>query len=569
MARKSRIALPTQEALTTQRIFKVGLYVRLSVLNGGKKENDTAETQEAVLRSYVAGKSDFSVVAVYVDNGQTGTDFKRGEFERLIDDVKIGTIDCIVVKDLSRFGRNYIETGEYLEKIFPFLGVRFIAVNDHYDSIDPSASDILTMHLKNLVNDIYARDLSQKICPVIKGKQNRGEYIGNWAPYGYLKSPENKNQLIVDLETAPVVRDIYQWRIEGYGYTDIARRLIASGIPSPGRYRYENGLSKDKRQRNTSWQDWMIKRMLSSPFYLGHTVQGQSQQALWKGQRPVKLPKEKWITIENTHEAIIDEAIFAKVQKINKMVNDKYHSKRNIPVSDSGSENILRGIAVCGTCGVKLKRFKRSYEYGKSESHFHVWYTYNCRTHMNEKERCPFTSINEQKLLDIVFEAVRIQMLAAADMETQMKGEPYLQKASSKKRELAKQIERMTEQLLQVSRHKESLYDDFADHLMSEQDYVYAQKRYQKKEEGLRIQLQELETQLVSIPEAGRGIHLELEDVLRFRNRSCLTREMAVELIERVVVYDQTHITIHFRFEDEFQTLKDKLASVMKVGADV
>lgn len=568
MARKSRIVLSETAAPAKHRIFRVGLYVRLSVLNGGNKDNDMAETQESILRAFVGENPCLTVTAVYVDNGETGTDFKRSEFEHLIEDVKKGMIDCIVVKDLSRFGRNYIETGEYLEKIFPFLGVRFIAVNDHYDSIDPSASDILTMHLKNLVNDIYARDLSQKICPVLRGKQERGEYIGNWAPYGYLKSPENKNRLIVDPKTAPVVRDMFQWRLEGYGYTEIARKLIEAGIASPGKYRWENGLCRDKRQNDMKWSDQAIKSILSSQIYIGHMVQGKCQRTLWKGQKHTTVPKEQWIVVENTHEAIVDSETFHKVQTINQMVKEQYYTKRKIPVPETGKENILQGKAICGNCGTNLRHFKQFSERKYKEPHFSVWFTYCCRNHLKDKNCCPFTSVREKALLKVVFEAVKIQMMIAENIQTQMKGDFYQQRAERKRQELKEKAGQVEKQLLQISRHKESLYDDYAERLMSEQDYVYAQKRYQNKEAVLRCQLQELEIQASSVPEAAEYKNRGLDEFFRFRNQSCLTREMVSSLIDRVIVFDREHITIQFRYEDEFQKLQERLASIMEVGVD-
>lgn len=236
MARKSRIAEKQPQLTLLERIYKVGLYVRLSVLDSGKKDSDTVESQEDILRKFIEGKSEFSLVSVYVDNGQTGVNFDRDEFERLLSDVRSGKVDCIIVKDLSRFGRNYIEAGEYLETVFPFMKIRFIAVNDRYDNIDPTSSDILTMHLKNLVNDVYARDISQKICPVLREKQERGEFIGAWAAYGYLKSEEDKHRLVVDEETAPIVRDIFLLRSIGHSYQSIAKMLRERNVPSPGQY---------------------------------------------------------------------------------------------------------------------------------------------------------------------------------------------------------------------------------------------------------------------------------------------------------------------------------------------
>lgn len=175
-----------------EKVWRTALYIRLSVLDSGKKDSDTVETQESLLRQFLEGKPCFSIFGIYVDNGETGVDFRRDEFERLMEDVRGGRVDCIIVKDLSRFGRNYIEAGEYLEKVFPFLGIRFIAVNDGYDSADPAQADGLTLHLKNLVNDVYARDISAKISPALRGKQMRGEFIGTWAAYGYMKSKEDK-----------------------------------------------------------------------------------------------------------------------------------------------------------------------------------------------------------------------------------------------------------------------------------------------------------------------------------------------------------------------------------------
>ena len=274
MARKSRITEHPPLSLL-ERIYKVGLYVRLSVLDSGKKDSDTVETQEAILRQFIEGKPYFSLVSVYVDNGQTGVNFERDEFERLLEDVRSGRVDCIIVKDLSRFGRNYIETGEYLEKVFPFMGVRFIAINDRYDSIDPSTSDSLTMHLKSLVNAVYARDISHKICPVLRAKQERGEFIGAWAAYGYLKSAEDKHRLVVDEETAPVVRDIFLWRAMGKSFQEIAKMLRERNIPSPSQYRFSKGLVKDGRLAQVPWKIATVKQLLSNEVYLGHMVQGR------------------------------------------------------------------------------------------------------------------------------------------------------------------------------------------------------------------------------------------------------------------------------------------------------
>ena len=265
-----------------EKVWRTALYVRLSVHDSGKKDSDTVETQESLLRQFIEGKPCFSIFDVYVDNGETGVDFKRDEFQRLMEDVRGGRVDCIVVKDLSRFGRNYIESGEYLEKVFPFLGVRFIAVNDGYDNVDPAAADGLSLHLKNLVNDVYARDISAKISPALRGKQMRGEFIGTWAAYGYMKSKEDKHRIVVDKNTAPVVRDIFSWRLEGASYRKIVQRLTEQGIPSPSQYRYGKGIVKDRKFADSPWQIKTVKNLLANEVYLGHMVQGRKRESLFE-----------------------------------------------------------------------------------------------------------------------------------------------------------------------------------------------------------------------------------------------------------------------------------------------
>ena len=225
MARKSRVNPPSSVLVSGEKRYQVALYVRLSVLDGGRKDRDTVRTQELLLRNFIQGKPEFSLYSVYVDNGQSGVNFERDDWKRLLDDVKQGRVNCIIVKDLSRFGRNYIEAGEYLEKVFPFLGVRFIAVNDQYDSLDSSASDYLAVHLKNLINDVYARDISHKICPVLRNMQEQGRYIGSMAAYGYKKSERDRHILEIDPEAAQVVRSIFQWRVMGLKYSQITREL--------------------------------------------------------------------------------------------------------------------------------------------------------------------------------------------------------------------------------------------------------------------------------------------------------------------------------------------------------
>lgn len=315
MARTSRKNRTLYPGELKSRIFNTAFYMRISVLDGDKEESESIENQENLLQGYIEGKSCFVLRKIYKDCGKSGVNFQRSGIEQLLGDIRDGLINCVIVKDLSRFGRNYLETGEYLEKILPSMGIRFIAVNDGYDNIDPSTSDNLTMHLKNLVNDIYARDISQKVCPVLLEKQRRGEFIGAWAPYGYLKSEEDSHKLAVDKETAPIVRRIYQYYLCGLGYGAIAGKLKSESIPSPSVYRLQKGIVRDQRFRAVQWRIKTIHDILSNPVYTGNMVQGKKRASLYKGQEQRLLPEEEWIVVKDTHEPIIDQDIFDRVQQ--------------------------------------------------------------------------------------------------------------------------------------------------------------------------------------------------------------------------------------------------------------
>lgn len=303
--------------IPNQRIYRTGGYIRLSVADGGKIGADTVENQKEFVRKYIEKQADMELLELYCDNGWTGTDFARPEFERLMQDIKTGKVDCVVVKDLSRFGRNYRETGNYLERIFPFLDIRFVAIADQFDTLNSDrASDSYLIPLKNMINEFYSREISKKIGSALAVKQQQGEFIGTWAAYGYKKRGDNPHRIEPDTETAPVVRSIFRWRISGMNYAQIARRLNEQGIASPARYHYQKGDTTCKRFASTIWHPQMIKKLLSSEVYLGHLVQGRKRTSFYQGKKQQQLPKMEWTIVRNTHKPLIDEDTFRMVQEM-------------------------------------------------------------------------------------------------------------------------------------------------------------------------------------------------------------------------------------------------------------
>lgn len=565
MARKSRFVAPGAAIEPSHRIYRTALYVRLSVLDGNREDSDSIENQENILRAYILGKEMFSLYGVYADNGQTGTVFSRDDWQRLLDDIRSGLVDCIIVKDLSRFGRNYIEAGEYLENIFPFMGVRFIAVNDGYDSIDPKSADSLSMHLKNLVNDIYARDISQKVSSVRRMKQAQGKFTGSFASFGYLRWDEDGQKLIIDEKAATIVREIYRLRLAGLGYSAIAKTLNEREIPSPGRYQLENGRMTDPVYEKALWLPKAVKTILSNELYIGNMVQGRKRNTLWERNAHEKIPKNEWAVVLHTHEAIIDTQTFEAVQRINAQKKSECMVRPNDDVKTT--ESPLLGLLYCGNCGKRLARQRIVRRNKHKEPKTYTWFTYKCGTHGINPQACCFTSIREAELLDVAYQVIQTQIALALDMEKLLTDIKQRGTAMTQRETLRQRISDTQQQQKKIQRHRESLCDDYMERLLTERDYLYAMNRYQEQETALSVLLFDLNAQEKELREMQTDENPWLQTFLKFQSEPILTRQMAQELIESVTVYSKTSISIKLRYRDEYQRLQDGLCSTREAAA--
>ena len=266
------------------QVFKVAIYLRLSKEDGdlsfssnGKTESESINNQRDLILGYLSKHPEMEIIDEYKDDGKTGTNFDRAEFQRMLEDLKKGVVNCVIVKDLSRFGRDYIDCGYYIDKLFPELGVRFIAVNDNYDSSSATASDTMVVPFKNLINDSYSRDISMKVRSNLQSKRERGDFISNFAPYGYVKSEVDKNRLVIDDYAASIVRDIFNWKIEGLSPAGIAKRLNDMGILSPMEYKHSCGIKYRFQEAGgmAVWTHKTVRRMLQNEVYIGVLVQGK------------------------------------------------------------------------------------------------------------------------------------------------------------------------------------------------------------------------------------------------------------------------------------------------------
>lgn len=553
MARTKRKANPLVPELTpaasTGKVYKAAGYVRLSVEDGGKPGADTLERQKALIGGYIAEQADMQLVGLFCDNGRSGTDFARPQFEKLMDLVRKGQIDCIVVKDLSRFGRNYKETGNYLERIFPFLGVRFIAINDNFDTLTAERTqDGYIVPLKNLINEVYSKDISRKSGSALETKQLKGEFIGAWAPYGYSKDPENKNHLIVNPDTAPIVRQIFAWRKERISVIQIGRRLNDAGIPSPSAYLYLTGAVKTEKYKDVLWHTQIIKSLLAHPVYLGHMVQGRKKQSFYEGKAQIYVPESEWKIVRHTHEAIIDQETFDTVQAIAQEQREAYRQRLGKFGALTESENILQGLIYCKHCGRPLVRYK-SVSHGKK-----LWYTFICPTHTQDPQRCPFVSIREEELTAALISSIQAQIALAANMRervTRKNTSPEFLKIRSAAQD---RLETARRTLKRSQSLYDSLYQNYVEQLITEHDYVTLKARYKAEtEEAERViaaleQKEQQEKRLT--PE-----NSYLTSFQSFQGQETLSREMAHALLDRVSIDAQRHIEIRFRYRDEYEAL--------------
>ena len=553
MARTKRKINPlvqvAEPAAPAAKIYKTAAYVRLSVEDSGKPGTDTIEGQKALLTSFIESKTDMELVSLFCDNGRTGTDFDRPQFEKMMEEVRKGRINCIVVKDLSRFGRNYKETGNYLERIFPFLGVRFIAVNDNFDTLTAERTqDGYIVPLKNLINEVYSKDISKKIDAALSVKQRNGEFIGAWAPYGYRKDPDDKHHLVINEETAPTVRQIFKWRSEGVSVVQISRRLNDAGILSPSAYLYATGEVKTEKYKEVPWHTQILKSILAHPVYIGHMVQGRKKQSFYEGKRQTYVDEANWIIVRNTHEPIIDGETFEKVQQIAKQRKSEYHERLGKFAHLEHSENILQGLVWCPNCNRPMVRYKNVSHGSK------LWYTYICPGHADDPARCPFVSIREDELNEVLFTAIQSQIQLVADLEDvvkQLNAEPEFRRQRS---DAAAKLEAARRTLKRSQSLYDSLYQNYVEQLMTEQEYVTLKARYKAEaEEAERlIAVLEQEQHESKVYTAENRFLTEFRS---FMGTDTLTKEMAFALIERIYVDAEKNIDIRLRYRDEYMAL--------------
>jgi DNA invertase Pin-like site-specific DNA recombinase len=549
VARKSRVNV-IEAAPAAAELYNTAVYARLSAED---TDCDSLENQISLIESYINGKPQLKIAERYTDNGLTGRTFERDGYQRMMDDIKARKINCVVVKDFSRFARNYIEACEYLEKIFPFMGVRFISVNDNFDSDRDDPTDVIIM-LKNLINHEYAKDLSCKILSVLSTKRKNGEYMGSQAPYGYRKSAEDKHKLEIDGETAPVVSDIFQWRVEGTSYTKIARRLNEMGIPCPSqRMRDKGKLINADYLVNSMWQTATIKLMLSNHAYIGNLVQGKRRQVIRDGKvTEVFAPEAEWDIVENTHDPIISMETWQTVQDMKEQCRNAHNGKIGLEAAGE-KDNVFRGLIRCGDCGTKMSRIKSVIPSGKAT------YRYTCYVHhQNLSLSCKNKGVRELDITNAVHKIISEEIKRTVDIKAII--EDLGRDSEKEKAELSKQIAAKNKRISQFRVLRMSLVESLAVKRISEDDFIYAKAKHEAEEAQLR---QEIETLEARINDESLTVKNKwITSFQRFMDEKIITREMAVTLIQKIVAHDNEHIDIYLNFRGDYEKLNEYIGEV-------
>ena len=527
------------------RLFNVAIYIRLSREDGDKEESDSVGNQRKLLTEYVNKQDDFILYDVYIDDGFTGTNFNRPDFHRMIADIEDGKVNCVVVKDLSRFGRDYIDTGRYLERVFPELGVRFISVTDNIDS-NKQAYDML-LPIKNIFNEQYARDISNKIQATVKSKQKAGEFIGAFTSYGYKKSPVNKNKLVIDEYAADVVRRIFSMYLQGVGKQSIAKALNTEGILCPSEYKKLNGenYKNCNRLKSTSyWTYSTIKIMLQNELYIGNMVQGKKHQRMRSKQRMVD--KENWIRVENTHEPIIDRDTWDKVQKL--------LTKKHRDIDLETNKNIFAGFIKCGDCGrAMMKNFWRKTDGSKS-------YSFYCGTYKRSgKDYCSPHTLPFQVLNDIVLGDLKAIVRSVEDLQELVKKQSLT--ASRIKKSADTELVKLKAELERVKKLKKSIYEDYKDELISKDEYFSYREDYGQKETLYAKQIEALEAKKKDNVTEDIFQTPWLRRLLELKDIEELDRDIVVEMIDEIIVYENRKIKIRYNFGNELEHLFSSIYS--------
>lgn len=543
------------------KTYYTAVYLRLSKedsdlsLHDNKKESNSITNQKLIIKEFLIAMPEVEIYDYYIDDGYSGSNFERPDFKRMREDIYEGKVNMVIVKDFSRFGREYIDTGRYIQKIFPRLGIRFISVIDHFDSNAATANDMhLLVPVKNFVNDNYCRDISQRVRTHQEAMRKNGLYIGAYVAYGYKKDSDDKNTIVIDEQAADIVKKIFTWRLSGMNVYSIVSKLNELGIPSPMAYKrmqginFKTGFSKGNQ---TMWCDSTVYGILKNKIYVGVLEQGKKSRISYKVKKTVNKPRDEWAVLEDNHDAIISKSDFKKVEQLSKRDTKRSKEERNV--------YLFSGMLFCKDCKKQMTRRCTKYK-GKQ------YVSYICSTY-NKQQGCTRHGIKEEQITEIVLKALQEQIELVGKLKN-MLDIAVLTKDHTKdftkdltndlpnsvKEDLIAYDMRIREKKIEHSQCSgviSTLYDDLQEGIIKEEEYVNYRRIYEEKLRLLESQIISITKEMDMLIENKKKSRDWIRQVYDLGNLTELNRLILVSLVDRIYCGEDNQILIKLRYQDE------------------
>ena len=569
MARKSRYVAEVKEEKKTAMLL-AGVYARLSIEDEDDEEQNSIGNQKKIALDYLKDKDDIAVTEYYVDNGYTGMNFSRPDFQRMMNDLRSGKINCVIVKDISRLGRHFVMTSEFVEKIFPMMGVRLICINDDYDSFDENCdSASLLLPFKMVMNDSYVKDISKKIRSSISAKMDSGEYLPSASsiPYGYIRNPE-QNTFDIDEEVAPVVVRIFEMRANGVALNAIAKTLNEEGIPCPGKLRYIRGITKAAKYENALWIHGTLRKILMDQVYIGNRVHGRVKRDKL-GMEKTRRSEEEWQVIENAHQPIISQELFDKVQEAMNEAAAKRNAYKQQEAPETDHREVFREKVYCGDCGSMMRGCKglgRANEDGERKAFIY----YDCGKFLDSgRAVCSAHYVRQEEIMDTLRNALDTQLCAAIDFEALVKEVQAMPKVVHYESSVKNQLTSIQSKRRHMELRLEQLIVDLTDGLIDKQEYAYAKQKYNEEYEHLLEEENRLFTSSRRLGNIVASSDKWIRTLKEYRSIPDIDRKAVDFLVKRIKIYPGKRIELILNYEDPFRLVSEYLNQIPEVVENV
>lgn len=543
MARTSRKTINKPQTVVVQNIFKTAIYARLSI-EDKKTQGNSIDGQISIAKSFIQEQADLQVINIFIDNGYTGANFQRPQFIRMMEEIRKGNINCIVIKDLSRFGRNYYEIIEYIDQILPSLNVRLISVNEKLDTFSMDFDEeVMNVALKSLMNYAYIMNTSISINSAFHSMRKKGYFISGKPPYGYLRSMKDKHYLVIDDTAATIVKQIFEWKLHGISINQITKNLNFAGELSPTDYFYKIGYFKNEKYATPKkWTFTTVKSILTNQVYAGDMVGAKTRKHFGEVS---KRNQEEYIIVKNTHEAIISRADFAAAEKSMEETAKHYKAQLGKPSKIQKPEKIFKGILFCGHCKKHLSSCiaKRTYSYSAA------YRCLDCNTYTHKHIYISFNDIN-----NAVFKIVQTDLTSIMDYETKSASIQYSDETKAYISKTKSQIKSNRQLFSEIKNKLSQIYIDYSDGLINKVQFIQIKDSYYQKQKEIEKNITEFENSLLIYDEKAKSSITKLGK--QFAQIQTLNAQSINEIIERVEVFHNKVIQVYFKYADEFNQLE-------------